>query len=271
MNEDRVYVLDGAADSLLRTVAVGDSPVALCWNSTDNLLYCANAGSYTVSVIDPVADSVLVEVAVGTRPVALCHDPLDDKVYCANSGGTNLTVLDGATGRWLATVPVAAGPTRLLYNPLNNKVYCASAGGGGTVTAIHARLDSVTAVVPVGAGPVALCANPLQNRVYCANALSSSLSILRDSMTGVTETVNDQRGVMNRRATLIGKALNLTPNISNLTSDIVLLDAAGRRVLSLAPGRNDVSRLASGVYFVMRNASSGQAVEGSSEKVVVTR
>jgi len=29
-----------------------------------------------------------------------------------------------------------------------------------------------------------------------------------------------------------------------------LLDAAGRRVLSLKPGRNDVSRLTPGVYFV---------------------
>jgi hypothetical protein len=53
-------------------------------------------------------------------------------------------------------------------------------------------------------------------------------------------------------------------------SRAALLDAAGRKVMDLAPGDNDVSRLAPGVYFV-RNCSCGQVVRWSSEKVVVAR
>lgn len=50
-----------------------------------------------------------------------------------------------------------------------------------------------------------------------------------------------------------------------------LIDATGRKVLDLKAGDNDVSRLAPGIYFVVRKGSRGQGFEGSSEKVVITR
>lgn len=50
----------------------------------------------------------------------------------------------------------------------------------------------------------------------------------------------------------------------------VLVDASGRSAMSLRQGENDVSRLGPGVYFV-RMGSRDQGVEGSSQKVVITR
>jgi hypothetical protein len=47
-----------------------------------------------------------------------------------------------------------------------------------------------------------------------------------------------------------------------------LIDAAGRKVLSLLPGKNDVSRLAPGVYFARRATGEGRV---ANSKVVVTR
>jgi hypothetical protein len=38
-----------------------------------------------------------------------------------------------------------------------------------------------------------------------------------------------------------------------------LLDVTGRKVLGLAPGANDVSRLAPGVYYIMSGPNSGCA------------
>jgi hypothetical protein len=58
--------------------------------------------------------------------------------------------------------------------------------------------------------------------------------------------------------TIVGGSLNLTPDISNLASDIVLLDATGRRVCRLRPGPNDLTRLAPGVYFVCPTAVSSR-------------
>jgi hypothetical protein len=41
--------------------------------------------------------------------------------------------------------------------------------------------------------------------------------------------------------------------------------------MELRAGPNDVSRLAPGVYFVMRKGSRIQGFEDSSEKVIITR
>lgn len=49
-----------------------------------------------------------------------------------------------------------------------------------------------------------------------------------------------------------------------------LLDAAGRRVAELRPGRNDVGRLVPGVYFV-KGQGPGGAGQGEVRKVVLTR
>ncbi|MFO7650841.1 MAG: M14 family zinc carboxypeptidase, partial [bacterium] len=51
-------------------------------------------------------------------------------------------------------------------------------------------------------------------------------------------------------ASIVRGSLNLTSGISHLTSDVALLDASGRRVLSLRPGPNDLSSLPPGVYFI---------------------
>jgi hypothetical protein len=68
---------------------------------------------------------------------------------------------------------------------------------------------------------------------------------------GVEETTNAEVRTPNSTgATITRGSLDLPLDIYNLVSDITLLDASGRRILVLHPGRNDVSRLAPGVYFV---------------------
>jgi len=59
------------------------------------------------------------------------------------------------------------------------------------------------------------------------------------------------------------------PEHDSVMSRTVLLDIGGRKVMDLAPGANDVSRLAPGVYFV-RAASRGPAAVGC-QKVVLTK
>jgi len=82
------------------------------------------------------------------------------------------------------------------------------------------------------------------------------------------EMANGAVRMANGGATIVRNVLNLEPARDNLKSEIGLLDAAGRKVLNLKPGANDVRHLAPGVYFV-------QAANGSSRianpKVIITR
>jgi len=46
------------------------------------------------------------------------------------------------------------------------------------------------------------------------------------------------------------------------------MDAAGRKVLDLRPGANDISRLSPGVYFVRSEPSAVGRYEGRGDEVV---
>lgn len=54
-------------------------------------------------------------------------------------------------------------------------------------------------------------------------------------------------------ATVVSRLLTVSPD--NRTTDIALVNAAGRRVLVLNPGANDVSCLTPGVYFIRSSAA----------------
>jgi YVTN family beta-propeller protein len=46
-----VTVIDGPTNRVIKSLLVGDDPVSVVWNSRDNLVYCANCGSSSLSVI----------------------------------------------------------------------------------------------------------------------------------------------------------------------------------------------------------------------------
>ncbi|MFO7639159.1 MAG: hypothetical protein R6X14_07715 [bacterium] len=63
----------------------------------------------------------------------------------------------------------------------------------------------------------------------------------------------------------------ILPGESGLCPKPALLDISGRKVMELAPGDNDVSRLSPGVYFIRAGGARGKGAGGSSAKVVVQR
>jgi hypothetical protein len=86
-----------------------------------------------------------------------------------------------------------------------------------------------------------------------------------EQVTGIQETMNDERGTMSVGPTIVRGVLNLQSAIYNQKCGVVLLDISGRKVLDLHPGPNDVRQLSPGVYFVREARAQGV------RKVVVAR
>jgi hypothetical protein len=107
-------------------------------------------------------------------------------------------------------------------------------------------------------------------RTYVLNGVSSSVSVIRDSLhIGVAE---EGVGIpVERRVTptIVRGVLPLAPALGRKLQATSLLDISGRKVLDLHPGANDVSRLAPGVYFIREAQAQAQAQ--SVRKVVITR
>jgi hypothetical protein len=86
---------------------------------------------------------------------------------------------------------------------------------------------------------------------------------------GVEESPGVKARTANRGATIVRGMLCLPDGSSTSSSPSWLLDIAGRMVIALRPGANDVSRLSPGVYFVRAVGRELSAV--SCQKVVLTR
>jgi hypothetical protein len=69
-------------------------------------------------------------------------------------------------------------------------------------------------------------------------------------------------------ATVVRGVLNLQLTVCDPQSAFVLLDAAGRKVMTLQPGENDVSRLEPGVYFIRE---TGNRKQRAVRKVLIVR
>ena len=104
------------AQWLETTIYLPDTtPGVLCWNSTDNKVYCANCYGNNVTVIDGATNQVIATAAAGVCPLALCYNPQNNKVYCANQISSDVTVIDGATNGVVATVTAGQNPRALCY------------------------------------------------------------------------------------------------------------------------------------------------------------
>jgi len=155
-------------DSVVDTIGLDDSPVALAWNATGNRLYCATYEDNSVSIIDCLTNVVITTVGVGTNPRALTWNATNNRIYSANGGSNNVTVIDGASNAYVTTISVGEAPKALTWDGTDNKVYVANSGDS-TLTVIDGATDQVLRTITVGDDyPNALEWSRADDRVYCA-------------------------------------------------------------------------------------------------------
>jgi YVTN family beta-propeller protein len=159
----------------------------------------------------------------------------------------------------------------MCFDSLNDRVYCTNARSNN-VTVIDGASNRIVKTIPVGLAPENCVLNPLLSRVYVVNTEGFSISVIRDSATGIVEDGGLQDWDFALTATLARGVLFLSP-LSDARSEAtsVLLDISGRKVLALHPGANDVRALALGVYFVYQGAARREQGGDRVRKVVVTR
>jgi len=94
-----------------------------------------------------------------------------------------------------------------------------------------------------------LCLNPVQNRVYVANRDNPTISVIRDSVSGVEEPPSADVRTTKSEAEVV----------QSLSEGAVVFDAMGRRAVNPKPG----------VYFV-RDEGRGAGGGGRTRKVIVS-
>jgi YVTN family beta-propeller protein len=222
-----VSIISGDAHSL-RSVKVGDGPLAIAVNPTTDRVYVANTNGGTVSVLDGTSDAVLATVNVGARPYVLAVNPIENKVYVSNTFSDVLTIIDGKTNT-ISRVKTGSADA-INVDPKRNRVYLlgyesssltvldgadsslsklpagamhlwsmvmdeASATlyvtriGNADVVAIDTHTHALT---PVGTGqlPCAIAANEKTRLLYVANCGDDSVSVIDETKRVTAKTIH---------------------------------------------------------------------------------
>jgi hypothetical protein len=265
-----VSVIDAEEDSVVATILLRRDfgyVEGICWNSEHDKVYaCGYLDS--VAVIDCVGDTILKNIYVSGALSRIYNDSVCDKVYLEDNGGGYLRIINARTDAWYKSMRNGGAYALLDNGRLGsvNRLYCTTAGSDGPVAVIAGyNTDSIVRQVPVAAGVLAW--NPVHSWMYAAT--SSSITVLRDTpVVGVEEWLSQFTGGK-PAPTVVRSILFLPEAASRKPQTAGLLDAAGRKVLDLHAGANDVGALAPGVYFIRE--AGAEATEQAVRRVVITK
>jgi YVTN family beta-propeller protein len=134
MSFTSLYIISGIQASLAATledtITVGEGPIALAFNPSDDNLYVANFNSANVSIIDTSTNTIEDTITVGEGPIALAFNPSDDNLYVADFVSGNVSIIDTSTNTIEDTITVGEGPIALAFNPSDDNLYVATETAG---------------------------------------------------------------------------------------------------------------------------------------------
>jgi YVTN family beta-propeller protein len=251
-------------------------PLAVCYNSQNNKVYCADPGLVAVTVIAGDTNRVIATVPVDSGPSALCYNQISNKIYCANYGSylredSTVSIIHGTTDSVIATLVVGRRPGALCYNPDGNKVYCANYSSNN-VMVIDGSTDSVVATVVTGAGPRALCYNPTDHKIYCANRADSSVTIIDGIGDTVVATILVRRGPcalcynsLNDKVYCTDSARNTVTVISGADDAVIATVPTGTMPRSLC-----YNPLNNKIYCAAWSSNQVTVIDGGTDSVLLT-
>ncbi len=189
--DGNVSVIDTASNTVVATVAVGNSPYSLSVNPAGTRVYVTNNSDHSVSVIDTASNTVTATVllAVGFLPYGVAINPAGTRVYVGNTDYSgSVSVIDTASNSVTATVAVGHNPRGVAVNPSGTRVYVANYLSN-SVSVIDTASNTVTATVAVGILPYGVAVNPAGTRVYVTNYGGNTVSVIDTASNTVIATV----------------------------------------------------------------------------------
>jgi YVTN family beta-propeller protein len=254
-----VRVFDPGTGQIVDTVSAGPNSLnsRMLVPDGDSVVYFTNDGDSRLYVIDAGTNTVRRSVSTEWDVDTMFYNPRLRKAYlCREALDDNIHVFDCRTETIVRTLSVDYRYIGVM-NLLNDKLYL---GGrdNPVVNVLHCPSDSVIEVLEGPGGFVRSMAwNRTDNRVYVGR--EDRILVYRDFMTGVA---SDRRPFFGpwSQATVVHRMQPLSVSRAG-----VLLDVTGRKVMELAPGKNDVSGLAPSAYFIRRKQ------DGTTSRVVLLR
>ncbi len=269
--DSALAVLDCSTNTVVKRIDIYAEPgCGVCCDWRDNKVYASSHRIGHLFVIDGQTDSVIREVPMRPGPGYLCYNPRRNEVYCAIDGHWNdsvVCVLDCETDTVVATIVTGVHIIAPTYNPVSDKVYCLrNYTDLMSLAVIDCVEKRVVADLPLMYDNVLMEVDTVHNVTYVNWREGFVMTVVADSDYVGLAGPNAPPKVLRPQPTIVRDLLFLQASGERRMATGVLLDVAGRKVLDLLPGPNDVRALAPGVYFVREEPSAARC-----SKVVITR
>jgi YVTN family beta-propeller protein len=232
-NSDSVSVIDTATNTVIATIAVGDSPIGVAVNPTGTRAYVTNYLSDSVSVIDTATNTVIATIAVGDFPIGVAVNPAGTRAYVTNEGSDSVSVIDTATNTVIATIAVGSVPIGVAVNPTGTRIYVTNFGSD-SVSVIDTATNTVIVTIAVGSVPFGVAVNPAGTRAYVTNLSSDSVSVIDTATNTVIATIavgDGPRGVAvnptGTRAYVTNQSSGSVSVIDTATNTVIATIAVG--------------------------------------------
>ena len=257
-----ITVIDCATRLPIDTIPLNGQPTQMAFDSLDGKLYASCFATGDIAVINPASRQLLTRVPVGDEVYPIEWDSRRNVIYCAPSWAGQFVVIDCATDSVVEVIAYepTGYPVDIRLNTFNDKVYM-SQMADSRVMIFDAQTRTMTDSISTWGTPSFMVWDPATNRTFIPGFDGASVTVLRDAPPGITDAGRAPVSGWLASPTLVRGRMLIAGNVP-----AVLLNAAGQIVADLKPGANDVSGLASGVYFYSLETDGKRL----SRKVVLT-
>jgi YVTN family beta-propeller protein len=189
-----ISIIDMSLERVIGALTVGDRPMGMVLNSTNDSLYVVNSGSNTISIVDTahlyILDTIPLVAGIGPAEIVFMPDTdssIEGRLYIINNISNDVTVVSTATKRILRTIAVGEKPSSIEADITRREVYVTNEKSNN-VSIISADSDSVVSTVTVDNRPTGLAIG--KENIYVFNEGSSTISIVSPSTRVVEETIS---------------------------------------------------------------------------------
>lgn len=213
-----ITIIDRSLERVVGAVTVGDRPMGMALNYTQDRLYVVNSGSRNISIIDTtqfsVLDTILLTSGLEPTDIVIISDErnlFEGKLYITNRLSNDVTVVSTVTKRVLKTISVGMRPSAIAVDTIRKEIYVANEQSN-SVSIINAINDTFVVNITVDSRPAGFIA--AKDKLYVFNEGSHKISIISLSLRKVISTISvegpPKRGIrgFNDRLFVVNTAAN---------------------------------------------------------------
>ena len=199
-----IAIVSDKNHSIVATVAVGDTPTKIAYDSEKNLMFVANSGSHTVSVVSAITYKVLTTIDFRNPDYkgnsafsGIAYNPRNEEILVLDYFTGNLTVISDSTLQIVKTSALGNDPypAGLVHDAEKGVIFVGYTQKDGTskpanfISVLDDRTLEVIATIPLSSNGGAGVFDSGKGELYLATA-NNTVSVISDKTYSVVVTVS---------------------------------------------------------------------------------